>query len=513
MKKSIVFLSVLAMVMSFSVNAIASEFTDKDVQEEIVQEEIVQDEVQTEEELYELEPIDNPEQDDSNQETVKTGKWVSDAKGRWYLYDDGGWPADTKLTIDGKTYYFDKNGYVITGWLQMPEGWYYIDKSGNMLKGWVSLKGAWYYFDPENEEYPGLMVAECKKEIGSVTYIFDASGKMATGWAKLPEGWYYTDKNGAVLKGWMSLKGVWYYLDPENEEYPGLMLENCSKMIGNLEYHFTANGSMRTGWYQEDGAWYYYHKTSGQLVSGWLKDGGKWYYMDPENDNKMVANQWKEIANAWYFLKTDGSMATNWLSSGGNWYYHGSDGAMKTGWQVVDGSWYYFYKANDANGGKEGVMAKNVSIDGYKIGADGRALSTAQMKMALKAHGYSSNTKYLILVDRAACKVGIFQGKKGAWNMIKFWDCAPGKPSTPTVSGVFTVGIKGRYFDSGSARCHWYTQFRGNYLFHSVLYNRNGTIQDGRVGLQLSHGCVRLKIENAKWIYDNIPQGTKVVVY
>lgn len=26
-------------------------------------------------------------------------------------------------------------------------------------------------------------------------------------------------------------------------------------------------------------------------------------------------------------------------------------------------------------------------------------------------------------------------------------------------------------------------------------------------------GCVRLEIGNAKWIYDNIPSGTHVVVY
>lgn len=89
----------------------------------------------------------------------------------------------------------------------------------------------------------------------------------------------------------------------------------------------------------------------------------------------------------------------------------------------------------------------------------------------------------------------------------------PGKASTPTVKGEFTVGIRGYYFDSGSSRCFWYTQFKGNYLFHSTLYNKNGTIQDNRTGIPLSHGCVRLEIQYAKWIYDNIPSGTKVVVY
>ena len=31
------------------------------------------------------------------------------------------------------------------------------------------------------------------------------------------------------------------------------------------------------------------------------------------------------------------------------------------------------------------------------------------------------------------------------------------------------------------------------------------TPMDDRVGMPLSHGCFRLKVENAKWIYDNIP--------
>lgn len=52
-------------------------------------------------------------------------------------------------------------------------------------------------------------------------------------------------------------------------------------------------------------------------------------------------------------------------------------------------------------------------------------------------------------------------------------------------------------------------------MFHSVLYNRGSMthIQDGTLGKQVSHGCVRLDINNAKWLYYNIPNGTKVVIY
>ena len=97
---------------------------------------------------------------------------------------------------------------------------------------------------------------------------------------------------------------------------------------------------------------------------------------------------------------------------------------------------------------------------------------------------------------------------------MKKWVCTTGAKSTQTVKGTFTVQGKGKSFGSGYT-CWYYTQFYGNYLFHSVLYKQGSmsVITDGRLGINASHGCVRLNINNAKWIYDNIPRGTKVVVY
>ena len=134
--------------------------------------------------------------------------------------------------------------------------------------------------------------------------------------------------------------------------------------------------------------------------------------------------------------------------------------------------------------------------------------------MMYLANAYSSSTPYIIMVNCNTHKVGIFQGWTGNWSPVYYWDCTTGAPGTPTVKGTFRVGSRGYYFDSGSSRCYWYTQFYGNYLFHSVLYSKyNGSLVDGRLGMSLSHGCVRLDINNAKWIYDNIPTGTMVVVY
>lgn len=78
---------------------------------------------------------------------------------------------------------------------------------------------------------------------------------------------------------------------------------------------------------------------------------------------------------------------------------------------------------------------------------------------------------------------------------------------------VTNIGIEGLYFcvEKGY-KCWYYTQFKGNYLFHSIIYNLDGSIRDGRLGMKLSDGCIRLAKVNAKWIYDNVPAGSTVYI-
>ena len=133
--------------------------------------------------------------------------------------------------------------------------------------------------------------------------------------------------------------------------------------------------------------------------------------------------------------------------------------------------------------------------------------------MINKAQIYSSRTNWLILVDSKTNHVAIFTGRMGNWKLNKYWLCSTGALSTPTVTGQFTVGSRGYSFGHGYT-CYYWTQFYGDYLFHSVKYYQGTkTILDGRLGMNISLGCVRLPIDQAKWIYDNIPSGTKVVSY
>lgn len=99
------------------------------------------------------------------------------------------------------------------------------------------------------------------------------------------------------------------------------------------------------------------------------------------------------------------------------------------------------------------------------------------------------------------------------WELIYKWSCTVGKPETPTIKGTFYVSGRKPYFGSDSYRVKYATRIRGSYYYHSVLFNPEGTeIINDTLGEALSHGCIRLAVENAQWIYDNILDTTTIVI-
>lgn len=88
------------------------------------------------------------------------------------------------------------------------------------------------------------------------------------------------------------------------------------------------------------------------------------------------------------------------------------------------------------------------------------------------------------------------------------------KPSTPTITGIFYIAGRKPYFGTDKCRVKYATRITGAYYYHSILYDSKGVrVIDGRLGQALSHGCIRLDTANAKWIYENIPDGTTVFIH
>lgn len=119
---------------------------------------------------------------------------------------------------------------------------------------------------------------------------------------------------------------------------------------------------------------------------------------------------------------------------------------------------------------------------------------------------------YNIYVSKSNQRVYIFNGQ----TIVKEFICSTGKDETPTPSGRFLTGSKGPFFyASDSSICYYWTRINNNYLFHSAIYDLNGyPIQSeyDKLGSKASHGCIRLPIDDAKWIQDNIPYGTLVTI-
>ena len=127
----------------------------------------------------------------------------------------------------------------------------------------------------------------------------------------------------------------------------------------------------------------------------------------------------------------------------------------------------------------------------------------------------SSNTPYLIHVDINNQLVSVYNGYINDWSLVNEYICSTGIPGEETPKGIFTVTNRGEWFyseDYGQGGKYW-VQFLGDYLFHSLPYDESQSqILDYTLGTPSSHGCIRLNTEDAKWIYDNIDDDTKVII-
>ena len=224
---------------------------------------------------------------------------------------------------------------------------------------------------------------------------------------------------------------------------------------------------------------------------------------------------------------------TFWVKLSGVIATHGVQNIVAVVWNQDDQSdvgYYYADYQPDGSYGFSGNVANHkfhfgtyhvaVSVlmnNGIRVfaGEDSAEItSTHAASMYQIAQNYSSGTDHLLIVDTTACKTGVFYRSENSWEYLYYWPCSPGAPATPTVKGVFTVtSLKMPGFYSFGSYQYHATQFYGDYLFHSITYNTDGSVQDDRLGMQLSHGCVRLDTDNAKWIYDNIQAGTTVYIY
>lgn len=457
----------------------------------------------------------------------------------WYYLDpaqNGRTVTDGAAQVDGTWYAFDASGHMASsGWALTGGSWYLAEGSGALKTGWQRANDTWYYLSPADAK-----MATGDTVVDGKSYHLDDSGAMvASTWVRDAAGvwrWYGADgalvatidgldvtfADGSVKSGLTQVGSTWYLLETNViqtgeqvvdgkthlfDEKTGEAVVGWQKSADGSWLHYDAQGAAQTGWVR-DGSWYYLDPETGIMQTGWVNVDGTWYLL---SGSGAMRTGWNNVGGTWYLMGSSGAMRTGWAWDGSAWYYLESWGGMHTGWLSLNGTWYFL----DYDGGYMHTGWTWAGGQYYWFNEDGSlgSIDCAWWDMLQWAQSYYSSTNWLMLTDTSGCRTAIYYGHHGAWRPVKEWICSPGAPATPTVTGEFTVTGKGYSFGNGFT-CYYYTQFYGDYLYHSVLYYQNSfRVMDGRLGMHLSHGCVRLDIDNAKWIYDNIPYGTKVVIW
>lgn len=126
----------------------------------------------------------------------------------------------------------------------------------------------------------------------------------------------------------------------------------------------------------------------------------------------------------------------------------------------------------------------------------------------------ASKTEFLLWVDLSRAQLYVLEYADEGWQLLRALPCAVGDAAHPTPSGTFEVRYKCTAIGKEDLYlCRHALCFYGGYMLHSVLFNWGGNdIIDGRMGMRISHGCVRLRHEDSQRLYEEIPIGTTVFI-
>lgn len=149
---------------------------------------------------------------------------------------------------------------------------------------------------------------------------------------------------------------------------------------------------------------------------------------------------------------------------------------------------------------------------------EGLAADSYYQEAGLKYNKKGDNYPYMIAVNRAASTVTILalddEGNYTRPYMAMV--CSAGE-STPTGFYATPENYSWRTLE-GPSYGQYTTRIYDSFLFHTVPYysqHKDDLEYDefNKLGSVASLGCVRLLACDAKWIYDNCPIGTRVVIY
>lgn len=182
---------------------------------------------------------------------------------------------------------------------------------------------------------------------------------------------------------------------------------------------------------------------------------------------------------------------------------------------------YFFYVRDTGSGVPEKTYyntQETVDLSVGNILETGRSFVTVEVS---EFKYYANENRYYLKVNRQMNYVTVYTyDTEGNYTVpVKSMVCSVGREGHKTPEGTYTLGDRARWCYLVNATWGQYaTRISGPIMFHSVPYEAksNDTLEYeeyNKLGEAASLGCVRLNVENAKWIFDNCPRGTVVEIY
>lgn len=145
----------------------------------------------------------------------------------------------------------------------------------------------------------------------------------------------------------------------------------------------------------------------------------------------------------------------------------------------------------------------------------------ATQRALYSASAIGNWTRYKLEVDITNQRVYAYELIDGQYQKIHDFICSTGLGnSTPT--GVFYETTepldRWHYFYDFECWAQYAWRVIGPYYFHSVIYSERDESSlrwssVNNLGSKASHGCIRLEVAAAKWIYENCEAGTIVYIH
>ena len=127
---------------------------------------------------------------------------------------------------------------------------------------------------------------------------------------------------------------------------------------------------------------------------------------------------------------------------------------------------------------------------------------------------------YRVEVSIARQKVDVYErDESGEYALVQTFNCSTGLHNS-TPRGIFLNGYpvnRWHYFEDFNCWAQYSFRIEGGIMFHSVIYSSKSenSLRGASVsalGSPASHGCIRLKVADAKWLFEHCEKGSLAII-